>query len=421
MSDDTRKATRSVVVAGALDTKAEEFQFVKEQLVRLGVTPIVVDFGVLADPPYPVDIGSQDVAQRGGATLSDLRRTKDKAEAMRVMSLGLSAVVAELHSAGRLDGILAMGGTGGTSIATAAMRRLPIGVPKLMVSTVAGGDVSAYSGERDVTMMPSVVDIAGVNRISRNIFLNAAAAMAGMVGVDRDRSQHDKPLIAASMFGNTTPCIDRARSILTSHGYEVLVFHATGSGGKTMRNLADDGLLSGMLDLTTTELADEVCGGVFTAGIERVRIAAGAKIPVVLAPGCVDMCNFGPRATVPEKYRTRLLYEWNPSVTLLRTDVDENRRIGEMLARTANACSGPTVVLLPLRGVSMLDKPGEPFWDPDADRACFDELRHQLRKRVQVIEVDANINDPEFAEAAAGALADMMAATGGESRDGIHA
>jgi uncharacterized protein (UPF0261 family) len=248
--------------------------------------------------------------------------------------------------------------------------------------------------------MHSVVDVAGLNRISREIYTNAAAAIAGMVQTMRPESAGERPLVAASMFGNTTACIDRARTSLDRAGWEVLVFHAIGTGGRTMQRLAAEGLLAGLLDLTTTELADEVCGGVFSAGPERVQMGASSAIPIVLAPGCVDMCNFGPCASVPHEYSSRLLYEWNANVTLMRTSIEENRRIGSLIADTANRCAGPAVVLLPLRGVSMLDSQGEPFWDEAADQACFDAIRAHLNTPIPLIEVDSNINDPIFADRA---------------------
>jgi uncharacterized protein (UPF0261 family) len=301
-----------------------------------------------------------------------------------------------------------MGGSGGTSIATAAMRALPVGVPKLMVSTVGGGDVAPYAGTKDITFMPSVLDVAGFNRISRRIYANAAAAIAGMVAAQRPVESDDKPLIGASMFGNTTAAVDRARARLERAGMEVLVFHATGTGGRTMEDLVRERQLQGVLDLTTTELADEVCGGVMSAGPERGHAAPGAGIPVVFAPGCVDMANFGAPQTVPARYSARRLYKWNPNVTLLRTDVAENTRIGEMLAGAANAASGPVAMLWPLRGFSMLDSPGGDFWDPEADRACYAAVRARLRPSMRVIEVDANINDPPFADLAADTLLEMM-------------
>lgn len=391
---------KTVVVAGSLDTKGQEFAFVKALLERHGLDVLLVDFGVLEDPPLAAGIGSAEVAVAGGGDLNALRGSRDKAEAMRVMARGLAATVRNLYGEGRLDGILGMGGTGGTAIATAAMRELPVGVPKVMVSTIGSGDMSTYVGSRDITVIPSIVDVAGLNRISRLIYTNAAAALAGMVLDASPSCTQDRPLIAASMFGNTTACVDRARARLEARGAEVVVFHATGAGGRTMRSLIDDGLIAGVFDITTTELADEVCGGVFSAGSERVRMAARAKVPVVLAPGCVDMCNFWARPTVPERYRGRKLYEWNPNVTLLRTNVEENARIGELLAETANLCAGAVAVLVPLKGVSMLDSAGGAFWDPEADAACFATLRRKLRPGIPYIEIDANINDAEFADRA---------------------
>ena len=301
-----------------------------------------------------------------------------------------------------------MGGTGGTSIATTAMRELPIGVPKVMVSTVGGGDTSAYAGSKDIVFIPSIVDVAGLNRISRVAYTNAAGAIVGMVQMETPPAEEERPLIAASMFGNTTEAVNRARHHLEDAGYEVLVFHATGTGGKTMESLIRDGYIVASLDITTTELADNVCGGVFDAGPERCLAAAHAGIPTVLVPGCVDMANFDSVETVPAVYRNRTLYEWNANVTLLRTNVEENRRMGEMLARAANESEGPVVVLLPLGGVSMLDSEGGRFWDPEADRACFDTIKQRLKPDIPVIEVDANINDAVFADKAAETLLSLL-------------
>jgi uncharacterized protein (UPF0261 family) len=288
------------------------------------------------------------------------------------------------------------------------MRVLPVGVPKVMVSTVGGGDVSAYSGTKDITFMPSIVDVAGFNKISRTIYANAAGAIAGMVKVEVPSSTQEKPLITASMFGNTTKCIDHARGILEAQGYEVLVFHATGTGGKTMESLITDGYIVGSLDITTTELADEVCGGVFSAGPERCLAASRAGIPAVLAPGCVDMANFSGIDTVPEKYQGRKLYKWNPNVTLLRTNVEENIKMGTMLAAAANAAKAPVVIVLPLKGVSMLDSPGADFWDPEADKACYDAIKANVKSGIPVIEMDNNINDPEFADKCVALLLEML-------------
>lgn len=401
--------TKTVVLVGSLDTKGKEFAYVKDLIEKEGLNTVVVDFGVMGKPEFAPDIERAEVALQGGSSIDEISSGQHKDQAMKVMAAGLAAVVAKLYADGKLDGILGMGGSGGTSIATAAMRALPVGVPKVMVSTVGGGDVSAYTGSKDITFIPSIVDVAGLNSISRVIFANGAGAIAGMVKVERPAAEAEKPLIAASMFGNTTKCVDRARGILEQAGYEVLVFHATGAGGRTMESLISDGYIRGALDITTTELADDVCGGVFSAGPTRGQAAPLKGIPTILVPGCVDMANFWGINTVPEKFRGRNLYEWNPNVTLLRTNVEENKKMGEMLAAAANAAEGPVAVILPLKGVSMLDSQGEQFWDPEADAACYDAIRQGLRPGIRVIELDANINDPEFADVCANTLLEMLA------------
>lgn len=399
---------KTVVIVGALDTKGKEFAFVKEIIEGQGLQTLVVDFGVLGEPAYAPDVARSEVASAGGGDISALRSGDQKDQAMQTMAAGLAVVVRQLYDTGKLDGIIGMGGTGGTSIATTAMRTLPVGVPKVMVSTVGGGDVSAYAGTKDITFMPSIVDVAGINSISRAIYANAAGAIAGMVNTTAPPATEERPLIAASMFGNTTTAVDRARSRMEEQGYEVLVFHATGTGGRTMESLIADGYIAGSLDMTTTELADYVCDGVFNAGPERCLAAARVGIPAVLVPGCVDMANFGGIDTVPERYRGRNLYQWNPNVTLLRTNVEENRQIGQLLAAAANASNTPVAVILPLKGVSMLDSEGGRFWDPEADRACYDAIKQNLRPGIPVIELDHNINDPEFADAVAKTLLGML-------------
>ena len=399
----------TVLLVGALDTKGVEYAFVKDLIEAAGLQTVVADFGVMGRPSFAPDISREEVAAAAGADLAYLAAGTRKDEAMQAMAQGLATVVHRLYGGGRFDGIVAMGGSGGTSIATAAMRTLPVGVPKLMVSTVGGGDVSAYAGSKDITFMSSVVDVAGINRLSRAIYANAAGAIAGMVQTEAASTAAERPLIAASMFGNTTAAVDHARGLLEGAGYEVLVFHATGSGGRTMEDLIRAGYIAGCLDITTTELADEICGGVFSAGPQRGRAAPQKGIPAVIVPGCVDMANFGGMETVPGHYRQRLLYQWNPEVTLLRTNEEENRQMGAMLAAAANAAQpGSVAVLIPLKGVSMLDSEGDRFWDPSADRACFDALKENLRADIPLIEMDANINDPEFAEKAASLLLDML-------------
>jgi uncharacterized protein (UPF0261 family) len=291
---------------------------------------------------------------------------------------------------------------------TSAMRALPVGVPKLMVSTVASGDTSPYVGTTDITMMPSIVDVSGINRISRQIFVNAAAAISGMVNAQTEAAGADKPLIAASMFGNTTRAVDHARQIMEEHGYEVLVFHATGTGGKTMESLAASGFFAGVLDITTTEWADELCGGVLSAGPQRLEAAAKAGLPQIVTPACIDMVNFWAPETIPAKYKDRLFYHWNPNVTLMRTTPEENAQLGKIFAEKLNAASGPVEVFIPMGGFSEVDAPGKPFWWPEADQAFVDALKENLRAGIPVTILPNNVNDPEFSGLLAETLLKML-------------
>lgn len=399
---------KTVVILGALDTKGQEFAFLKQLIEAQGLATLTVDFGVMGVPAFEAQVKREEVAEAGGESLDALNSGQQKDKAMQTMAHGAAVVVRRLFDEGKLDGIIGMGGSGGTSIATTAMRTLPVGVPKVMLSTVAGGDVSAYVGTKDIVFIPSIVDVAGINRISRAMYTLAAGAITGMVKIEQPPAGEEKPLVAASMFGNTTTAVDNARGIMEGKGYEVLVFHATGTGGKTMESLIADGYISASLDITTTELADYVCDGVFNAGAERCLAASRAGIPAVLVPGCVDMANFNSVASMPEKYQSRNLYQWNPNVTLLRTNVEENTKIGEMIAAAANAATAPVEILLPLKGVSMLDSEGNQFWDPEADKACYDAIKRNLRPGINVQELDYNINDPEFSSAVANTLLKLL-------------
>ena len=404
--------TKNILLVGALDTKGAEYAFVKQLIEQAGINTLTIDFGVMGEAAFAPDISRQQVASAANASMATLADGNHKDDAMRLMGIGLAKIVQQLYAEGKVDGILAMGGSGGTSIATTAMRALPVGVPKVMVSTIPGGNIAPYAGDKDITFIPSIVDVSGINRISREIFTNAAGALIGMVNIKRQSSaasqQEDKPLIVASMFGNTTACITRARQALEANAYEVLVFHATGNGGRTMESLIADGYISASLDITTTELADEVCGGALSAGPERMLAAARAGIPTVLSVGCIDMANFHGRQGIPEAYQQRNIYEWNPQVALMRTNIAENQRIGEMIAAAANAARGPVAILLPLKGVSMLDSEGQQFWDPAADAACFDAIKQNVKADVPVIEMPNNVNDPEFADRAVALLLEMM-------------
>ncbi len=400
---------KTVAIIAALDTKAEEARYLRDAIERRGHTTVVIDVGVLGTPGIPAEVNGDRVARAGGAELADLRRTEDKARAMAAMTRGAAIVAAELHTAGRIDGIIGLGGTAGTTIAASAMRALPIGLPKLIISTVAAGDTRPYVGTKDITMMYSVVDVAGLNGISTQIFTNAAGAIVGMVESEPP-ARPPRPLIAASMFGNTTALVDAGREIMEGAGYEVLVFHATGAGGQTLESLVADGFISGVYDVTTTEWADELVGGVFAAGPTRLEAAARAGVPQVVAPGCLDMVNFGGPETVPPRYAGRRFYHWNPTVTLMRTTPGENAEIGRILAAKVNMSTGPVTVFLPLRGVSQLDSPGGEFWWPEADAALFGAIKANLRPDIPLVELDLTINDPAFAEATAQQLLGYLGA-----------
>ena len=398
---------KTIAIVGALDTKGQEFAFLKEEIQKRGCRTLVVDTGVLGAARFEPDVSRSRVAEAGGSDLSQLLERKDRGEAIAVMTVGVAEITRELYRNGQIDGIISMGGGGGTVIGTSAMRALPVGFPKLMVSTLASGDTAPYVGTTDITMMPSVVDVAGVNRISRRIYTNAAGAICGMVQGELDESG-DKLLIAASMFGNTTTAVDHAREIMEAKGFEVLVFHATGAGGQTMEALVADEYITGVLDITTTEWADEICGGVLSAGPHRLEAAANTGIPQVVVPGCIDMCNFWARDTVPEKYSDRTFYEWNPNVTLMRTTPEENQRMGEIFAEKLNAATAPVAVLIPLKGYSQLDLEGGPFFWPEANQAFISALKSSLRQDIPVTELDYDINAPEFSSQVAETLLTML-------------
>ncbi len=405
---------KTVAILGALDTKGADFAYLKAEIARRGCATLVIDFGVVGSPGFAPDITSAEVATAGGSALGDLIAHGDRGEAMAAMGRGAAALVRRLHSEGRIDAIISMGGGGGTSVATAAMRALPIGFPKLMVSTVAGGDVSGFVGISDIVMMPAILDVNGVNRISRRIYANAAGAICGMAGVEVQQSG-DKPVIAVTMFGNTTRAVNHAKGVLEAAGYEVLVFHATGTGGRQMEALIATGMISAVLDLTTTEWADELLGGVLSAGPTRLDAAAAAGIPQVVAPGCLDMCNFWAQETVPERYAGRLFYEWNPNVTLMRTTPDECAQLGGIIAHKLNAAHGRVAVYIPRGGWSEIDLPGKPFHSPEAIEAFARTLHRELLMTIPVVEMAQDINDPEFAGAAANALLDLIKAAASEA------
>jgi len=399
-----------VAILGTLDSKGAEFAFLKKQIEAEGVSTQVIDAGILGPPYFPPDISAAEVAAAAGADLARLVAERDRGRAVAAMSKGAAAVVRRLYDEGRIHGVISMGGGGGTSIGAAAMKVLPVGVPKLMISTLASGDVSAYVGVKDITMMPSIVDIAGINRLSSRILTNAAGAIAGMVKARPLAGHEDRPLIAATMFGVTTPCVTMAREVLEAAGYEVLVFHAVGVGGRSMEELVHGGFIAGVLDITTTELADELAGGILSAGPHRLEAAGAVGLPQVVSVGALDMVNFGAPDTVPSKYKDRTFYQHNPQVTLMRTTVEENVELGRILARKLSAAVGPTVLMIPKKGVSLIDTAGQPFHDPEADGALFDALKAGLGANVEVVEMDTDINDKAFAVKAAELLMEKLKA-----------
>lgn len=398
---------KTIAIIGTFDTKGTEFDFIRKLVQEQGLNTLCIHTGAF-EPLFTPEVSNTEVAAAVNVSIEEIRKKKDRAFATDVMSRGAEKLVPELFRQGRFDGIISIGGSGGTSMATPAMRALPVGVPKVMVSTMASGNVAQYVGTSDIVMFPSVVDAEGLNAISMEIFSNAVNAVVGMVKNKKPIEHVNKPLIAATMFGVTTPCIKTAKSYLEEQGYEVLVFHATGTGGKTMEALVRGGFIKGVLDITTTEWCDELFGGVLSAGPHRLEAAGQCGVPQVVSVGALDMVNFGPIDTVPEKYCGRNLYKHNPTVTLMRTTVEENVKLGEVIADKLNSAKAPTVLMLPLRGVSAIDGDGQPFDGPEEDKALFDTLRKNIGKNVELIEVDANVNDDEFSLAAAKKLVSLM-------------
>ena len=398
----------TVVLVGTLDTKGSEYAYFRDRLHELGAETILVDAGVTGAQGVTPDISADEVARAVGEDRAALAAAGDRGVAVQAMARGARALVARHHAEGRLDGIAALGGSGGSSIAAEAMRALPVGVPKLIVSTVASGDTRPYVGSLDVTMTYSVVDIAGINQISARIIANAAGAIAGMVAVPLPPVPAPRPLIAASMFGVTTAAVTTARERLEELGYEVLVFHQTGTGGESMEELMRGGFIAGSLDVTTTELADELVGGALPAHPRRLEVAGELGIPQVVSLGALDMVNFGPAATVPERFAGRHLYVHNATITLMRTTAEENAELGRRIARKLNGAAGPTVLFVPLRGVSAIAVDGGPFRDAAADEALFAALRENLNPQVEVHWLEEDVNSPPFALAMANRLHELI-------------
>jgi uncharacterized protein (UPF0261 family) len=400
----------SVFLFATLDTKGREADYVRTLLTSWGVAVTLVDVGAVGAPAVAPDITRDRIFELAGTTAAAIQERRDRGEAVTAAAAGAARLAREAHSRGEVSGVIGLGGSAGTAIGTAAMRALPIGVPKVMVSTLASGTVRQFVGDKDIFMLNAVVDILGINRVSREVLSEAARAMAGLVTYPRPAPQpDDRPLVAATMFGVTTACVERARDTLERAGCEVLVFHATGNGGQAMESLIADGLIAGVLDVTTTELADEQVGGFLSAGPDRLTAAAKAGVPQVVSTGALDMVNFYAPESVPPQFKDRLFYRHNAVVTLMRTTPEENAAMGAVIARKLSQATGPVAVLLPRRGVSAIDRAGQPFDDPVARKALHDAIRDGVQRAdIQIIELDLHINDPEFADAAANTLLDLM-------------
>ena len=399
---------KTIAIAGTFDSKGAEYLYVKKLIESFGVKTFTIHIGVF-EPEFKPDVSNREVATAVQANIDEIVQKRDRALATEILSKGIEVLLPKLYERGKFDGILSFGGSGGTALITPAMRKLPIGVPKVMVSTMASGNTEPYVGTSDIVMIPSIVDVAGLNVISTKIFDNAVFAILGMVNYNHEIVTEKKPLVAATMFGVTTPCVTFAREYLEARGYEVLIFHATGTGGKAMENLIESGFIQGVLDLTTTEWCDELVGGVLSAGPNRLEAAGKKGIPQVVSVGALDMVNFGAMDTVPVAFLNRNLYKHNPSVTLMRTSEAENLALGKIIAEKLNKATGATVLMLPLLGVSGIDMENQPFYGPDEDRVLFDTLRSNIDKNiVDLEEFDLHINDKLFAETAAQKLIDLM-------------
>ncbi|WP_025764250.1 Tm-1-like ATP-binding domain-containing protein [Dyadobacter tibetensis] len=400
---------KKILILGCFDTKAVVFEYLLERLRSLGQEVLTLNTGVMEGTcHFQVDFTSEAVALAADNDLEGLRKLGDRGKAIEVMGKGASKLVAQLVAENRIKGAIGMGGGGGTYMALAAMQGIPLGIPKLCLTTLATKDLSRQIGDKDITLMPSVVDIAGLNPIIKAFVAQAAAAITGM----SQAAVYPIPMqksIAISMFGNTTKCVDRCTELLNAAGYEVYAFHATGVGGKTMELLIREGCFEAVLDITTTELADNLSGGICSAGPDRLLAAVEMGLPQVVVPGCLDMVNFGHLDTVPQQFRHRQLYSWAPDVTLMRTNEEENRVLGKEIVSKLSPNRAPTQITLPLRGVSQMDDVDGLFHNPSANQSLFDSIREGANERLQVVEVDAHINDASFAEHLVGQLLGLIA------------
>jgi len=401
---------KTVIMLGCFDTKAEDFNLLYQNLLRHKVKVITINTGILGTTTlFDVTIEAEELALNSGTSLASLRKEANRSHAIEKVGKGAKIAINALMENHIIDGVIGMGGGGGTYIFLSAIQGVPFGVPKVCLSTLATKDLSNQIGSKDVLLMPSIVDVAGINQISTVLIGQAAGALVGMMDVNTTKNTTKTiASIAVSVFGNTTPCVERCSEVLRRNSYDVLSFHAVGTGGKTMEDLVRDQCFDAVLDITTTELADDLCGGICSAGPTRLTAAGEIGIPQVVVPGCLDMVNFGALQTVPQKYRDRQLFSWGPDVTLMRTNEEENRELGKSFAEKLNRSKGKVAVLLPLRGISKISRKGEVFYDPQIDHVLFETIRGYLDPKIRIIELDTDINDIEFANAAVSELLNLL-------------
>jgi len=397
-----------VILIGTLDTKGVEYQFANERFKKAGLNTILIDAGIIGNSLVKADISNEEVARAGGEELATLKNLGDRGFAVSVMTQGVNQIVQDLFKKNQCDGVFALGGSGGSTISSFAMRNLPIGIPKVLVSTLIASNASSFIGESDMALFASVVDIAGINSISAKVIANAVDATIGMIKGEKVEITNNKKLISASMFGVTTTCVTNARKILEENDLEVITFHMTGSGGKSMENLIRQGFINASLDVTTTELADEIVGGTLSAGPTRLTAARDKKIPQVVSVGALDMVNFGPKETVPEKFKNRNLYVHNENVTLMRTTAEECEKIAFDICEKLNQSTSKVTLMLPLLGVSAIATKGQVFYDQEADEALFSTIRKNLKPNVELVELNCAINDQEFSDALAFKLLSLL-------------
>lgn len=399
---------KTVVLIGTLDTKGIEFEFARNRFQKAGLKTILVNAGIIGQSLISSDVSNSEVALAGGTDLETLKDKNDRGFAVSVMTKGVNKIVQDLYKKGELNAIFALGGSGGSTISSFAMKNLPIGIPKVLVSTLVSSNAASFVGESDMALFASVVDIAGVNSLSAKVIANAVDATIGMVSGEKVEIKNNKKLIAASMFGVTTQCVTDARKILEENDLEVITFHMTGTGGKSMENIIRQGFINAVLDVTTTEICDEIVGGTLSAGPDRLTAAIDMKIPQVVSVGALDMVNFGSKNSVPEKFQNRNLYVHNENVTLMRTTPAECEKIALDIATKLNKATSPVTLFLPLKGVSAIATKGQVFYDQQADDALFSTLRKSVGNNVELIELDCAINDNEFSQAIATKLIQLV-------------